>query len=428
MIRRIATLVIRSHEQFDSDRSYVVATAIVGRHQRRSFEGRNGDHAKGYTAMSAPEPSHARVLIVDDPSQQRERVWDGLEQAGYRVSFSDGENALRSFSRSPADLVLLSAALPGSDSFNTCQRLRELPGGDQAAIVLVGAADDPATAQRALDCGADDLLLPSSEPSVLLLRVRSLLRLKQRDEQRGRAAELLRAQHEQSLLLARQREENIALLVHDMKNPLAGVLSNAEFLATSTGLDDDQLSCTQDILNASRRLHRMVMSMLDVSQSEHGVLRPSAAQLDLTELVTAVRLQCAPRLREKSLTLTVVLPPEPVELEVDRDMLTRLLANLLDNAARHAPSGSSISLEVQTEGSAVELRVSDAGPSIPQAERSKLFESYLQGSDNAPRVRARRGLGLSSSRAVAEAHGGRIWVEDNPAEGATFCVRLPRLV
>jgi two-component system sensor histidine kinase/response regulator len=378
--------------------------------------------------MSAPEPSHARVLIVDEPSQQRELVRDCLEHAGYCVSVSEGDNALRTFTRSPANLVLLGAMLPSSDCVATCQRLRELPAGEQAAIVLVSAPGDPGSEQRALACGADDLLLQPIDQTTLLLRVRSLLRLKQRDELRVRAAEAMQAQREESLLLSRQREENIALLVHDMKNPLAGVLSNAEFLATSTGLDEDQLGCTQDILQASRRLHRMVMSMLDVSQSEHGVLQPSAAQLDLTELVMAVRLQCAPRLREKSLTLTVVLPPEHVELEVDRDMLTRLLANLLDNAARHAPTGTSISLEVHAEGSAVELRVSDSGPSIPQAERSKLFESYLQGSDTAPRIRARRGLGLSSSRAVAEAHGGRIWVEDNPAEGATFCVRLPRLV
>jgi two-component system, sensor histidine kinase and response regulator len=369
--------------------------------------------------MSAPELGQPRVLIVDEPSQQRELARDCLERAGYRVSLTDTENALRICTRAAVDLVLLSATPPNRD---VCQQLRELPAGEQPLLLIIAAAGDPSAQEQALECDADDWLLQPVETTTLLLRVRALLRLKQRE------TEALRRQREELQLLSRQREENIALLVHDMKNPLAGVLNNAEYIATSSGLGKDQLDCTQDIMFAARRLHRMVMSMLDVSQSEHGVLQPSAAHLDLSELVTAVRLQCAPRLREKSLTLTVVLPPDPVELEVDRDMLTRLLANLLDNAVRHAPVGTSISLEVQAEGSAVDLRVSDSGPSVPAAERNNVFESYVRRSEAAPRVRVRRGLGLSSSRAVAEAHGGRIWVEDNPAEGATFCVRLPRPV
>jgi signal transduction histidine kinase len=378
--------------------------------------------------MNAPEPGHTRVLIVDDALPQRELVRACLERAGYRVSQAQRESAPRVFTRAPVDVVLLSARPANDDCRDTCQRLRELPAGELAAIVVVAARGDATTQERALECGADDWLLAPIEPATLLLRVRSLVRLKQRQAAHEREAAAVRKQRDELLLLSRQREENIALLVHDMKNPLAGVLSNTEFLVTSSGLAADQQDCTHDIMFAARRLHRMVMSMLDVSQSEHGVLQPSAAHLDLTELVTAVRLQCAAKLREKSLTLTVVLPPDPVELEVDRDMLTRLLANLLDNAVKHAPVGTSISLEVQAEGPTVDLRVSDSGPSVPAAERSNVFESYLHGIDTAPRVRQRRGLGLSSSRAVAEAHGGRIWVEDNPAEGATFCVRLPRPV
>jgi signal transduction histidine kinase len=148
--------------------------------------------------------------------------------------------------------------------------------------------------------------------------------------------------------------------------------------------------------------------------------------IELHELMATLRPQFAARLRDKALTLTVVLPPEPFQMSADRDMLTRLLANLLDSATRHAPTGSSIELTAQVSSDSVELRVSDTGPTIPAAERAELFESYMQLRDDAARMRARRGLGISSCRAIAEAHGGKIWVEDNPAQGATFCVRLPR--
>jgi signal transduction histidine kinase len=359
------------------------------------------------------------VLLVDRNADRRTQTQAWLERAGHQVSVaSDAESALRSFARAGADLVLLD-----EEHVAICRRLRELPEGDRSAIALL--ASDEAIQRLAFDCGADDCLDKSTEQNRLLLRVQSLLRLEQRRSEHARAVESLRNERAAWDELLRQRDENIALLVHDMKNPLAGVLSNAEFLASSDGLDDDQRGCADDILYGSRRLHRMVMSMLDVSQSEHGALQPTAASLELTEFIATVRVNVAPKLRDKSLTLTVVLPSEPVRFEVDRDMLARMLLNLLDNAVRHAPVGSSVGLEVQAEGDAIELRVSDAGPSVPVAERTRLFESYVQ-NDNAGRIRARRGLGLSSSRAVAEAHGGEIWVEDNNAEGATFCVRLPR--
>jgi two-component system sensor histidine kinase/response regulator len=379
--------------------------------------------------MSAPSTDSVHVLVVDDHAHNRGLARAFLEKAGYRVSTAEeGDAAVRAFSQTPADLVLLDVMLPGMDGFTTCQRLRQLPAGDQAAFLFVTAIDDVNAQRRALESGADGLLMKPLQRSELLLRVQSVLRVKHLHEEQERASELIRLQRDELIRLQRQREETIALLVHDMKNPLAGVLSNAEFLVSGGGLDVEQADCASDILHASRRLHRMVMSLLDVSQSEYGVLRPACTEIELTEMVASVRSQCSPKLRDKALTLTVVLPSEPVQIEGDRDMLMRLLANLLDNAIRHAPPGSTIGLDVIAEPDTIELRVSDAGPSIPEAERLQLFESYVSLKDNAARLRARRGLGLSSSRAVVEAHSGRIWVEDHAREGATFCVRLPRRV
>jgi signal transduction histidine kinase len=170
----------------------------------------------------------------------------------------------------------------------------------------------------------------------------------------------------------------------------------------------------------------MVMSLLDVSQSDSGVLRARAASVDLGELIGQVRTQSGPKLRDKSLTLTVVLPAQPIPIEADRDMLLRLLGNLLENAMRHAPSFSSIRLEVIDESEAVELRISDVGAPIPPDDRAQLFDSHVQLEDNAARLRARRGLGLSSCRVIVEAHGGKIWLDESRRDGATFCVRLPR--
>ena len=376
--------------------------------------------------MSSSAPQGAHVLVVDAHAQQRVLAQTFLETAGYRVSFAEaGDAAVRAFAQKPADLVLLDLMTPSTDGLLTCKRLRELPEGEHAAIVCLTSQDDPNEQRSVLESGVDDLVMKPLKRSELLMRVQSVLRTKHLLGEQERVSELFRLQRDELLRLQRQREENIAMLVHDMKNPLAGVLSNAEFLVGSLDLDGDQGECTQDILHASRRLHRMVMSLLDVSQSEHGVLRPTKAALDLTELVANVRSQCGPKLRDKGLTMTVVVPPEPIVMRADRDMLTRLLANLLDSAMRYAPTHSTVGLDVHRDGDHVELRVSDAGPAIPEIERADIFDSYVRAQDTAARLRARRGLGLSSARAVVEAHGGQIWLEENVTEGATFCVRLP---
>jgi K+-sensing histidine kinase KdpD len=260
-------------------------------------------------------------------------------------------------------------------------------------------------------------------------RVRALLRQRREAEagQGGQAQSLLRVQCDELLWLSRRREEALSLLVHDMKNPLSGVISNAEYLSTSQGLDADQLGCAQDILQASRRLHRMVLSLLDVAQSEDGQLRPVHKPIVVSELIDETHAACSARLRDKNVRFEVTGADPGLVLAGDHDMLLRLLANLLDNAAVAAPSGTTVELRVAREGQALELRFSDLGPSVPPAERAALLSEMppVRTAQDAPRHRGRRGLGLRACRVLVEAHGGRIWVEDRLPRGATIGVRLP---
>ena len=117
--------------------------------------------------------------------------------------------------------------------------------------------------------------------------------------------------------------------------------------------------------------------------------------------------------------------PGVAEIVADRDLLHRTLANLVENAIRHAPSGSAVTVASARVDDAVELRVRDAGPGIPAELRERIFEPFLQiDAPTASSSRGGRGLGLTFCRLVAEAHGGRIWAED-AAPGAVLCLRLP---
>jgi signal transduction histidine kinase len=366
------------------------------------------------------------VLVVDSAREQRSLLQTYLETAGYRVSTADaGEPALQAFREAPADVVLLDVVAPGFEGFATCKQLRELPAGAQAAILCLTPRPDTATQARALEAGADDCLTKPLHDRELLLTIRSALRFKHLAEELTHEREQVRAEREAARVAQRLRDETIAFVVHDMKNPLAGVISNAEYLVSSKGLSGDQQDCAQDIMAASRRLHRLVMSLLDVNLREHGVLTPSLANVDLAELIAQAQHQCAVSLSDKSLACVVIAAETPLRMHGDRDMLARLLANLIDNAARSSPHGGEIRIAVDRHDDQVELSVTDHGPRFSPDYRARMFDPYLPADDALRRVRKTRGLGLASCRAIAEAHGGSIRCDDAVPEGSTFCVQLP---
>lgn len=366
------------------------------------------------------------VLVVDPAREQRSIVQSYLETAGYRVSTADSaEPALRAFEQAPADVVLLDVVAPSFDGFATCKRLRALPSGAQATILCLTPRPDTATQARALEAGADDCLTRPVGDRELLHSVRSALRFKHMTDALTREREQLRTERDALLKVQALRDETIALVVHDMKNPLAGVISNAEYLITSKNLGQDQRDCAQDIMAASRRLHRLVLTLLDVNLSEHGVLTPVLGTVDLVQLIDRARQECTVSLTDKSLLCVVSGTGEPVMLTADRDMLARLLANLIDNAARSSSHGGQVEIAVVRDAEFVELHVTDYGPSLSPELRARLYDAYLPSDEALRRARKGRGLGLASCRVIAEAHGGSIRHEDVLPRGSRFCVRLP---
>jgi two-component system, sensor histidine kinase and response regulator len=366
------------------------------------------------------------VLVVEPAREERALLRSCLETAGYRVSTADcGEPALRAFEQAPADVVLLDVVAPGFEAFATCKRLRQLPSGAQAAIVCLTPRPDSATQDQALEAGADDCLAKPLDRPELLLKVRSLLRFKHLAEHLARDSESLRRERDALLRAQKLRDETLALVVHDMKNPLAGVLSNAEYLVSSKGLSADQSECAHDILGAARRMHRQVMSLLDVNLREHGALLPALSTFDLAELAEQVLHGCAPALVDKMLRCVLEGETASLPVRADRDMIARLIENLIDNAMRSSPHASEITLVLGRKAELVELRVTDRGPRFSEAYRVQVFDTYVKPDEGVRRARKGRGLGLASCRAIAEAHGGSIELADAQPEGSTFRVLMP---
>jgi signal transduction histidine kinase len=374
----------------------------------------------------------ATVLVVDDNLQNREVAEGHLVGAGYRVVQAEGgAEALAILTASRPDLVLLDVLMPGMDGYETCRRIRALPQGGDVPVLFLTALGDLETHKAAMESGADDFLTKPLNRTELLIRVRSLLRIKQlSDELRGNY-DVIRTQRDALLSAQRQKDELTALIVHDLKNPLSSILSNTQFVLGGVVPDPEMRDSLEDVVRASQSMVRLVMNLLDVSRSEDGALVPHVSEFELTELLAEVRSEMDRRIQDKQQCLSVTLAPGVGPLRGDRDLLRRTLENLIDNAYKYGPRAATIWLEVTSstmdDGAepAVEIRVRDEGDGIPEAYRQIVFEKYGRAATGVREARSSHGLGLVFCRRAVNVHGGAIWIEGEQGRGACFCIRLP---
>jgi signal transduction histidine kinase len=387
----------------------------------------------------AVEPRET-VLVIDDNLQNREVAEGHLVSSGYDAVLADsGEAGLLRFQERRPALILLDVVMPRMDGFETCRRLRMLPGGADTPVLFLTALGDLGTHKAALDAGADDFLTKPINRTELLIRIRSLLRIRRLSDQLRQNYEVIRSQRDALLDAHRQKIELATLLVHDLKNPLSSILSNVEYLTAHAQLREGDRDSLSDVLRASRSMFRMVMNLLDISRSEDGALVPRCAEFDVHSLLQEISSETELRLLEKHQTLTLRVASETGAILADRDLVRRVIENLVDNSHKYSPRGGIITIDVSVpapaatspdaEGApAIELRVRDQGNGIPIAYRTRIFEKYVRVEDRSPEEpRNSQGLGLVFCRTAVEVHGGRIWVEENEPEGSCFCVRLPRV-
>ena len=384
--------------------------------------------------------SRQTVLVIDDNLQNREVAEGHLVSSGYDAVLADsGEAGLLRFQEVRPALILLDVVMPRMDGFETCRRLRMLPSGPDTPVLFLTALGDLGTHKAALDAGADDFLTKPINRTELLIRIRSLLRIRRLSDELRQNYEVIRSQRDALLDAHRQKIELATLLVHDLKNPLSSILSNVEYLTANAQMREGDLDSLRDVLRASRSMFRMVMNLLDISRSEDGALVPRCAEFDVGSLLQEISSETELRLLEKNQTLSLQVAPESGAILADRDLVRRVIENLVDNSHKYSPRGGTISIEVSVptpaavspdaEGApAIELRIRDHGAGIPVAYRTRIFEKYVRVDDRSPdEPRNSQGLGLVFCRAAVEVHGGRIWVEENGAKGSCFCVRLPRV-
>ena len=221
------------------------------------------------------------------------------------------------------------------------------------------------------------------------------------------------------------RDDLTAMIYHDLRSPLANIVSSLDVLYSMVPEDDKDtvLSILKIAENSTDRIQRLVSSLLDVSKLESGQPVADQKAVDTLDLIQSTVEDVAPVAVGRRQTLTADLPDQLASIWVDEDMARRVLINLMENASKFSPAGGKIEIGAYQDGEWIHTWVRDNGPGIPLAEQDRIFDKFtrLRGSHKPGGL----GIGLAFCRLAVQGHGGRIWVESEPGQGSTFHFTFP---
>lgn len=401
--------------------------------------------------MSPGGEPGALLIVVEDDQGIGLLERRALERRGHRVlMFGGAEAALAAEERFAAECWLIDQALPGGRS--GLDLVADLHAqGIYAPVVLVTANEEPDIVLRALRAGVGDFVQKGegfvellvtrvdamiaqarAERELQVSRARAEIEQQRRHELEAEIAERRRAEAQAHTALARLREadrrknEFLAMLGHELRNPLAPIASAVEVLLAAPDDRDRVLQAAGIVSRQIEQLRRLVDDLLDVARIMNGRLQLQRVAIDLGDVLARAAERVGPTFAARRHELRVRSSPTPVVVRGDAVRLTQVVANLLDNAAKYTPEGGHVTLELSVDGGVAEVGVHDDGLGLREDEIEELFGLFVQGVRTPDRAEGGLGLGLSLVRRIVTMHGGEAGATSSgPGRGSRFYVRLP---
>jgi signal transduction histidine kinase len=418
------------------------------------------------------------VLMVDDQPARLLSYETILRDLQLNlVGARSGTEALERVMQQEFAVILLDVSMPGMDGFETAAMIHDHPRFERTPIIFItGVHVTELDRLQGYKLGAVDYVSVPLVPEILRSKVSVLVELyyKRRELQRLNSslaeahaklaeahlnlqaernreleqlngtlrtanAELaganvalqnevrVRQRVERALKDAdRQKDEFLAMLAHELRNPLAPI-HNAVQLMRRRQLGDPQLEWVRDVIERqSSHLSRLVDDLLDVSRITRGKIRITREPVLLSAVVARAVETVQPLLTQQQHEFTVSLPPDPVSIMGDVTRLTQIIGNVLSNAIKYTDPHGRIAVEARRDGSQIEIRIRDNGIGIAPALMPRIFDLFTQAGDMDERTRGGLGIGLALVKELVQLHDGTITATSAGVnQGSEFVIRLP---
>src|SRR6266571_752639 len=359
-----------------------------------------------------------RILVVDDEPLTRSFCRQ-LLAAEYDVfEAADGPSALELLVQQQVDLVLLDVVMPGMDGFEVCSKIKACASGFLPVLFLTSLGDQRER-NAGLHVGADDFLTKPFDRRELLLRVSAFVRLRRQDA-------LIREQMEHLQELQALKDDLVSLIVHDLRNPLAGMTAFLEVLRQQLPRDAsrEQVEDFNQILLCAARMRSSLQDVLQIRSIEDGALRARRQPVRLMDTVREAVGTASLEARSRGIDVRCSSEGDRV-IEIDPELVVRSIENLVHNAVKYSKGGDAVEVSVHGGAGNARLEVADRGPGIPDEMKERVFDKFA--AVESRRLQAGRGfgLGLYLVNLTMAAHGGTACVRDREGGGSIFTLSFP---
>ena len=359
------------------------------------------------------------VLMVDDMPANLELLAGMLKNRGYKVRAAlSGKLALQAVRGDPPDLILLDINMPEMNGYEVCEKLKADEKTKDIPVIFLSALTETMDKVKAFGIGGVDYITKPFQLEEVEARVETHLELRRQKRRLQEAYDKLRE-------LEKMRDSLVQMIIHDLRSPLTGTFAYLKLIRDNA---DNTLSAVHsgyvaEAMKAVMQMIQMACDVLETSQMEEGRMKLKTAECDLGRILEDGISGVKPLSGSRELRLTP--PGKPVTVLADREIILRVVQNLLSNALKFTRDGDLILLGIEPAGDRVRVSVKDNGLGIGPEYKQKIFDKFAQKELRAGNQRYSQGLGLTFCKLAVEAHGGTIGVDSEEGKGSTFWFELP---
>ncbi|MCE3270770.1 MAG: putative histidine kinase, atypical hybrid [Ramlibacter sp.] len=392
------------------------------------------------------ETDTVNILIVDDEPRNLAVLESVLDDPGYRlVRAMSGDAALLALMADEFAVLVLDVRMPGMTGFELAQMVKERRKTARIPIIFLSAYyNEDQHVLEGYGSGAVDYLHKPVNPAVLRSKVavfaelhkktrqlemanRQLSELNESLDQRVRERTQELQESEARLLDAsRRKDEFLATLAHELRNPLSPMRNAVHFLKLRGPATQD-VQWSSDVIDRQvAAMGRLIDDLMDVSRINQGRIELRRTVVSLDEVLADAVETIQPQIDGSGHKLTVIEPPGRLMVDADRGRLSQVFMNLLSNAAKYTDPGGQIEVRVVSEAGHAVVSFHDSGIGIQSHRLEAVFDMFSQEEPAISRSRGGLGIGLSLTRKLVQLHGGNVTAHsDGPGKGSVFVVRLP---
>ena len=367
------------------------------------------------------------LLLVDDLDENLLALEALLKQEGVVcLKARSGDEALELLLVHDVALALVDVQMPGMDGFELAEFMRGSASARHVPIIFVTAGTaDRQRRFRGYEAGAVDFIQKPVEPDILKSKAKVFIELyrqrleilSHRDELKAYAKALHAAD--------RRKNEFIAMLGHELRNPVMAFRAGLQLLDRQ--VDDARKADIQARMGVqAQHLSRLIEDLLDVARIDQGKISLKPERVTVQSIIESAVDTSRPKIDAGRHELTIDVPGGPLWLEGDFTRLSQVVSNLLTNAAKYTPAEGLIRLSVDADGDRVRIEIADNGVGVPHDMQARIFDLFTQSKGPDDRSRDGLGIGLALVRQLVEMHDGAIKLESaGPGAGSCFTLWLP---